>query len=498
MADPIRELLSQTSYNTDGVTTVWDFSFAGGYLDKAHVKVQSLDPATGTVTQIPITLANFIGPYQLSLTPALAAGAELTIYRDTPKDEPLVNFADKASLTETSLDLNAKQAIFVAAEGSDGLATAIDSVSEIANQVQNASDFADDAGASAAAAAASEGTASTQAGIATAQAVAAAASAVDAQSSEDATAAMLASLAGGPVVSVAGQTGIVSAAQLRTGLNILAFGQQVDATATGDAHTLLLSPFMPPVMQCRLVYVSGTAVRLQRHNGRFITIDGVYREIPSAGVTLANTSLVTGTTYNVYASWNGTAIVLNAEGIARTLDTARGYYVKTGDVAKTLVGKVYITTGNLFTQAADVLGVLSFYNRMPWALTKGLGSTPANSTTPAELSSALRTYFLSWGDEYIRSDVYAVINPAAANIVWFNRSSIAYPGGAASGDSGYFQGYTAGAFGAALQYLQVLPAENLGSGAIPVSLSFAAMDIWSNSAGTATISASTIRTTLTC
>lgn len=152
MADPIRQLLSQTSYLTDAVTTVWNFSFAGGYIDKAHVKVQLVDSTTGAVTQFPITLGNFIGPFQLSLTPAFPLGSELTIYRDTQKDLPLVDFQDKASITEATLDLNAKQAIFVAAESSDGLNVAINSISLIIGYVDNAQAAADAAAASAAAA----------------------------------------------------------------------------------------------------------------------------------------------------------------------------------------------------------------------------------------------------------------------------------------------------------------------------------------------------------
>lgn len=124
MADPIRQLLSQTSYTANGTDTVWNFSFAGGYLDPRHVRAQYKD-ATGTLIAIPLTEADFVGPYQLLITPAIPAGCELTIYRNTPKDLPLVDWADKAVITEASLDLNAKQAIFVAAESSDYLGAGV-------------------------------------------------------------------------------------------------------------------------------------------------------------------------------------------------------------------------------------------------------------------------------------------------------------------------------------------------------------------------------------
>ena len=128
MATPIRQLLSQTSYNTDGVTTIWDFSFSGGYLEQSHVKASYRDP-TGDVTQITVTPGMFVGPFQLEITPALPVGVGgdtvLTIYRDTPKDLPLVDFADKASLTEVSLDTNAKQAVFACAEVTDTINTSL-------------------------------------------------------------------------------------------------------------------------------------------------------------------------------------------------------------------------------------------------------------------------------------------------------------------------------------------------------------------------------------
>lgn len=119
MADPIRVLLSQTTFNTDGATTVWNFSFSGGYLEQSHVKAQKRDTATGDITQIVLTPGMFTGPYQLTLSPALAVGYELTIYRNTPKTGPLVDFTDRAQLTETALDYSAKQNIFAAAEADD-------------------------------------------------------------------------------------------------------------------------------------------------------------------------------------------------------------------------------------------------------------------------------------------------------------------------------------------------------------------------------------------
>lgn len=118
MATPIDQLLSRTIYLTDGTTTVWDFSFSGGYLDVSHVKAYTETPA-GIRTAVTGTL---IGAYQLQITPVLTSGDTLVIYRDTPKNLPLVDFTDESGFSEVALDTNAKQAVFIAAEGADLLA----------------------------------------------------------------------------------------------------------------------------------------------------------------------------------------------------------------------------------------------------------------------------------------------------------------------------------------------------------------------------------------
>ena len=118
MATLVAQRLSRTLYLADGTTTSWNFNFAGGYIDKAHVKV-AVTPVGGVETAVPITEANFIGPAQLLLTPPVSAGALLVIYRDTPKDLPLVDFTNGSGLSDTALDVNAKQAVFIAAELSD-------------------------------------------------------------------------------------------------------------------------------------------------------------------------------------------------------------------------------------------------------------------------------------------------------------------------------------------------------------------------------------------
>lgn len=118
MPTPSAQLLSRTEYLADGVTTSWDFSFSGGYISRDHVKAYS-ETSTGIRTNLTIMPGDFVGDYTLTISPAIASGDTLVIYRDTPKDIPLVNYTDGGRVTEASLDLNAEQAVFIAAETTD-------------------------------------------------------------------------------------------------------------------------------------------------------------------------------------------------------------------------------------------------------------------------------------------------------------------------------------------------------------------------------------------
>lgn len=176
MPTPISQLLSRTVYATDGATTVWDFSFSGGYLAQGHVKAYT-ETTAGARTPITVTPGMLIGQFQLEITPALADGDTLVIYRDTPKDLPLVDFTDESGFSEIALDTNAKQAVFIAAEAADEIA--LFDVTQAVDAVEQASAFAASASASASLAGAYAGAAEVSAEE---SAIAASAAAVSAAS----------------------------------------------------------------------------------------------------------------------------------------------------------------------------------------------------------------------------------------------------------------------------------------------------------------------------
>jgi hypothetical protein len=163
------ELLSRTIYDADGAQTVWDFNFSGGYILPEHVKAYyELASVRYEVAVVPTML---VGPNQLYITPPIPAGSVLTIYRDTPKAAPLVDFVDRGTVSEVALDTIAKQAVFVAAESSDSAATGSVDVAVAAAAAAQASSLA---------AAASTGSAAAAALAAAGSAVASASSAASA------------------------------------------------------------------------------------------------------------------------------------------------------------------------------------------------------------------------------------------------------------------------------------------------------------------------------
>lgn len=122
----IEQLNSQTHWGEiDGVTTLWNFTFSGGYIMPEHVKAYYI-AADDTRHDIPVNPElMLLGPFQLEILPEVPADAKrLVIYRDTPKDLPLVDFEDGARVTERNLDRIAQQAVFIAAEILDAIVAA--------------------------------------------------------------------------------------------------------------------------------------------------------------------------------------------------------------------------------------------------------------------------------------------------------------------------------------------------------------------------------------
>lgn len=117
-----KQLYSRTVWIADGVDTIWNFAFTGGYIDPSHIGAMTRDLETDEVTIIPIDVGTMLtGPFQLTVVPAVAEGLEFTIFRNTPKNLPIVSFQDGGRVSAESLDTNYKQSVFIAAESIDAI-----------------------------------------------------------------------------------------------------------------------------------------------------------------------------------------------------------------------------------------------------------------------------------------------------------------------------------------------------------------------------------------
>lgn len=179
---PVATYDTQNHFAADGTETLWDFSFAGGYIDPSHVKAYY--KVGENLTVAPLTL---VATTRARVFPAAPAGSTLVIYRDTPKGAPLVDWDSAATVDRTGLAVTSKQALFVAAEEADwrgvgtvgdlaelaaGAALAVATATAAASSAAASAAMADDYIAATQAAAAS---AAVSAGVATAAAASAAA-----------------------------------------------------------------------------------------------------------------------------------------------------------------------------------------------------------------------------------------------------------------------------------------------------------------------------------
>lgn len=277
-----------------------------------------------------------------------------------------------------------------------------------------------------------------------------------------------------------------TAAAGRTALGSTTVGDALFITSNAAAARDTLELVKAPMGQCYLTK-SGSNLLLSRYNGAYLFIDGLFRQIPSSGPTLAPTSLTVDTVYNIYAAWNGSAITLEASTTARATDTTYGHQIKSGDSTRTLVGKAFVTTGPAWTDTAISCGVLNWYNRRRRALQVNTGAIVVTTTTPnTELDTSARCYFLSWGEDWttIESDVSG--QGATSGPVTFLQALIVTSAGTAGGCTAYFQAFAANSFGAFHSSSSVLAPESSGT-AVPNSIGYGTVSCWHNSAGTFTV-----------
>ena len=125
-----RTFYASTFVVADGVTRTWPFSFAGvntgqesgttPYLYPTDVKVQEIYTDSAGNKQTMQRTGTINSPNQITIDgPAIIAGREIRIYRETELRFPLVDYRDLQSVSEHDLDLANRQAVFLAQETRD-------------------------------------------------------------------------------------------------------------------------------------------------------------------------------------------------------------------------------------------------------------------------------------------------------------------------------------------------------------------------------------------
>lgn len=159
--------------------------------------------------------------------------------------------------------------------------------------------------------------------------------------------------------------------------------------------------------QVRLVK-SGSNLVLQPYGGNQLTINSVNNTVPSAGVSLAPTSLTANTTYFIYAYMSGGTMTLEASATGHSQQTATGVEVKTGDATRTLVGIARIITGPAWQDTNAQRFVASWYNRRPRAFNALFSASNSNSSgSYLNFPSSLNCEFVTWADAAVTSSIQA-------------------------------------------------------------------------------------------
>lgn len=91
---------SMHEFIADGVSDTVEVNFTGGFLNVSHVKAEMLDTVTAIRTDIKL---DRLGKNTFKMTPKPSAGFRVTIWRDTPKEVPMLSFSDGAMITALNL-----------------------------------------------------------------------------------------------------------------------------------------------------------------------------------------------------------------------------------------------------------------------------------------------------------------------------------------------------------------------------------------------------------
>lgn len=440
----------------DGVTTQFEFSFSGGYMDKSHVKAYIEDAVSLARTPVEVLPTMFVGDYTLNLGVSAPVGKNMVIYRDTPKTGPLVDFTTGSRLTEANLDKVAQQSVFIGAETAD--ATNADVVAQLTVTAQAVLDAANLSVASAAAAHTSEvnADASEAAALASAgNAAASAASILGAVASSAANAGAAAASATVATTKATEASASASTADTRAtaaagSANAAATSATAAAgsasTATAQATTATTKATEAASSATSAASSASTATTQATNAGNSASAAAVSASSASASATTATTQAGVATTQAGIATTqagNASTSATNAANSATTATTQAGISTTQAGVATTQATNAAASAVSAASSAAAAATALDNFDD------RYLGSKTADPTLDND-SNALVTGALYFNSTTGKMRAYTGsgwIDASSASVATFTQFEYVATGTTVSGNdaNGVSLTYTIGA-----------------------------------------------------
>lgn len=348
-----------------GTTGLYEFSFAGGYLEKSHVRLDFVTEV-GARVNYPITEGMFVTEFtiQIPFADIPAGTASMRIYRETPRDAPLLNFSTGSRLTERNLDRLAQQTIFVAAEAFDAGAFAVaeDLIGQALTAIEQTQALIDQAQGIVDTAANSASVANAAQLAASGSATAAAGSATSAASS--ATTALT-------------QAGLAIAARDAAALSASAAAGSASAAA-GSATSAAQSA------QSALNAATAAALSFDSFDDRYLGAKATSPTADNDGAPLLVGALYFNSILNQMYVWNGGSWGVTAGNVSLPVSIANGGTGQTSAVAafdalKLPASETFDGTLRLATPAEALAGTAGAAAMTPNTLRAGLN---ASGTAP--------------------------------------------------------------------------------------------------------------------
>lgn len=196
--------------------------------------------------------------------------------------------------------------------------------------------------------------------------------------------------------------------------------------------------------QCQWRITSTSAAGLYPCNGNQLLINGVYRTIPAAGVTITSAANLNGMNF-VYAYWTGSAIAIERSATTYVVDTTTGLATKTGDATRTLVGMHWApSVGGFFAYNMVSKLARSWFNDSGVTLGNYYNAvTSHGATVLGEINALGRVQFLAWAGDSVAASGTAsasctVATDATNYGLGFNSVTVAYAPDVSQSPSGLY------------------------------------------------------------